>query len=68
MISNQDPLRYGAEMKLGLIPTEGIRRSSLPTSYFKVNGRGKCKLENENHYVARYLSSPKLMENASCQP
>ena len=52
MISNQEPLRYGTEMKLGLIPTEYGARSSVLTSSFKMNECAKCKLENEHHYGA----------------
>ena len=68
MISNQDPLRYGTAMKLVLIPTEDGARSSLLTSYFKVNECGKCKMENEHHSIAHYLSLPELLGNASCHP
>ena len=37
MISNQEPLRYGAAMKLVLIPTEDGARSYLLTRSFKGN-------------------------------
>ena len=37
IISNQEPLRYGAVMKLGLIPTEYGARSSVLTNSFKAN-------------------------------
>ena len=46
MISNQEPLMFGTTIKLGLILTEDGARLSVLTSYFKVNGCGKCKLEN----------------------
>ena len=36
--------------------------------FFKVNECGKCKLENEHHYGAHYLSLPKMIGNASCHP
>ena len=68
IISNQEPLKYGTAMNLGLIPTEDGARSSVLTSSFKVNEYGKCKLENKHHSGARYLSLPELVGNASCHP
>ena len=68
MIFNQDPLRYVATMKLGFIPTEDGASSSVLTSSFKVNQGGNCKLENEYHSGARYLSLTELMGNASYNP
>ena len=47
MISNQEPLRYGITMKLGLVPMDFRARSSVLTSSFKANEHGKCKLDNE---------------------
>ena len=41
-ISNQEPLRYGTAMKLGLIPIEGGTRSSVIISDFKLKN-----VENE---------------------
>ena len=37
MISNQDPIRYGTAVNLGLIPTEDGASSYVLTSYFKLN-------------------------------
>ena len=68
MISNQEPLRYGPAMKLGLIPTKYGARSYALTNNFEVNECGKCKLENKHHYGARSLYLPNLMGNASCHP
>ena len=68
MISNQDPLMCETVMKLGLIPTEDGARSYVLTSSFKVNARGKCKLENKHHSGAHYLSLPDLMGNDLCHP
>ena len=65
MISNQESLRYVAVMKLGLISMEGGTRSSVPTSYFKVNECGRCKLESKHHSSARYLYLLEMMGNAS---
>ena len=48
-IINQDPLGYGTVVKLGLIPTKGGTRSSILTSYFKLNECGRCKLEINHH-------------------
>ena len=50
MISNQETLRYGTAMKLGLISTEDGARSSVLTIYFKVNECEKFKLKNDHHY------------------
>ena len=36
-IFNQEPLNCGTAMRLGLIPTEDRARSSVLTSYVKVN-------------------------------
>ena len=36
-ISNQEPLWYGTEVELGLIPTEDVAGLYLLTSYSKVN-------------------------------
>ena len=52
-------------MKLGLTPMEYGARLSVLTRYFKVNKYGKCKLDNEHHYGARYLSLTKLIGNYS---
>ena len=60
---NQDPLRYVTVMKLGLIPMEGVTRSYVLKIYFKLHGRGRCKIDNNHHYGARYLSLPNLMGN-----
>ena len=68
MISNQDPLRYVTAMKLGLIPPEDGTSSSVLASSFKVNRCVKCKLDNEHHSVARYLSLPEPIGDASCHP
>ena len=68
MISNQELLRYGTVTKFGLIPTEYGTRSSVITSYFKVNKCERCKLESEHHSGACYLSLPDLVVNASCRP
>ena len=57
MRSNQEELRYGTVMKLGLIPIEDGASSYVLTSSFKVNESGKFKLENEHHSGARHLSS-----------
>ena len=65
MISNQDPLRYGTALKLVLIITLDGARSSVLTSYFKMNECGNCKLEKEHHSGERYLSLLDLMGNAS---
>ena len=43
MISEQGPLRYGTEMRLGLIPKEKGARSYVLTIYFKVKN-----VESEN--------------------
>ena len=53
IISNQDPLRYGTAMNLGLIPREDGSRSYVLTISFKVNKHGKWKLENEHHSGTR---------------
>ena len=66
MISNQEPLSYVTAVKLGLIPTEGGTRSSVITSYFKVNKCRRCKLENRHHSGEHYFYLTELMGNASC--
>ena len=68
IISKQEPLMYGTTMNLGLIPTEYGERSSVLTSYFKVNECEKCKLQNKHHYGAHNLYLPELMGNASYHP
>ena len=65
IIPNQDSLRYGTAMKLGLIPTEGGKRSYVLTRSFKVNECGRCKMESEKNSGECYLSLPKLVVNAS---
>ena len=66
MISNKETLRYGTAMKLVLIPMEDKTKSSIITSYFNVNKRGKQKLDNEHHSGARYFYLTEMMGNASC--
>ena len=68
MISKQNPLRYRTATKLGLIPMEYGKFSSVLASYLKVNKGGKYKLENEHHSGACYLYLPKPIGNASCHP
>ena len=68
MIFNQDPLRYGVVMKLGLIPMKFGTKSYVFTSYFKVNGCGRFKLDIDDHYDAYLLSLPTSMGNASYHP
>ena len=55
MISNQDPLKCGTVMKLGLTPMVNGTRLCVHTSYFKGKLCGRCKLESTHHSGAPYL-------------
>ena len=66
MISNQEPLRNGTAMNLGLISTEDGTRSYILTIVFRVNECEKFKLDNKHHDGAHSLPLPKMMVNALC--
>ena len=53
MIFNQETIRYGTVVKLGLIPMEGGKRASVITSSFKVNECRRGKLQSKHHSGAR---------------
>ena len=66
--SNQEPLKFGAVMKLGSTPTVNGARLCVLTSCFKGKECRRCKLESVHHSGAPYLYLPELMGNASCLP